>query len=232
MIERDIIKSKLKEFRVEEYVKNSLKGVGHSGTKIKRTPLGEKIIIDASRPGLVVGRKGQNIKKLTKDLKKSFNLENPEIEITEVEKIYLNAAVISEMIANSLERFGSQKFKGIGHKTMSEVMRAGALGIEILISGKIPGSRAKTWRFSQGYLKKSGQITNDEDGVQKAYASAKLKSGVVGIQVRMMLPDTQLSDSIKICDEIAPKVEEVKAPAKKKKAKKKTATKKKTTKKK
>ena len=101
------------------------------------------------------------------------------------------------------------------------------------LPGKIPGSRAKTWRFSQGYLKKSGQITNDEDGVQKAYSVAKLKSGVIGIQVRMMLPDTQLSDSIKIVDvmEVPKEIEAPKIKAKKK-AKKKKTSKKKTVKKK
>jgi len=202
MIERDIIRRKLKEFQVEEYVKGSLRGVGHSSTKIKRTPLGEKIIITASRPGLVVGRKGQNIKKLTKTLKKGFELENPEIEISEIEKIHLDANVVSEMIANSLEKFGTQKFKGVGHKTMNDVMNAGALGIEILISGKIPGARAKRWRFSQGYLKKSGDTAVSEDGVKKAYTYARLKKGVVGVQVRLMLPDTKLPDSIKITEQV------------------------------
>ena len=214
MIERDIIKEKIKEFQVEEYVKSHLSGVGHSSTKIKRTPLGEKIIITASRPGLVVGRKGQNIKKLTKSLKSSFNLENPEIEINEIKDIYLDASVISELIASSLEKYGTQRFKAVGHKTMSEVMNAGALGIEILISGKIPGSRAKVWRFTQGYLKKSGETA--VSGVKTSYSVAKLKTGVVGIQIRLMLPDTKLPDNIKIADikEEPPTIEEIKEESK------------------
>ena len=119
-----------------------------------RTPLGEKIIIYTSRPGLIVGRKGENIKKLTKNLKKKFDLENPQIEIAEVDKIMLDPQIVAERIASSLERFGSNRFKGIGHKTMEEVIQSGALGIEIVISGKIPGARAKSWRFYKGYLKK------------------------------------------------------------------------------
>jgi small subunit ribosomal protein S3 len=199
MIEREFVKQKIKEFQIEEFVAKNLSNVGHSHTKMVKTPLGEKIIVYASRPGLVVGREGQNIKRLTSLLKKKFDLENPQIEIAEVENINLDARIVAEKIASSLERFGTTKFKGIGHKVMTEVMRAGALGIEIIISGKVPSARAKRWRFYQGYLKKSGDISLI--GVDKAYATAKLKSGIIGIQVRIMPPQTKLPDDIQIVEE-------------------------------
>jgi small subunit ribosomal protein S3 len=178
-----------------------------------KTPLGEKIVIYASRPGLIVGRKGQNIKDLTKTLKKRFGLENPQIEISEVEDINLDANIVAERITDSLERFGSQKFKGIGHKTMESVMQAGALGIEILVSGKIPSSRAKSWRFYSGYLKKCGDISIV--GVDKAHAQAKLKTGVVGIKVSIMPPGTILPDKVELIEEKEEKIEEVKEEDKK-----------------
>ena len=137
MIERKFVAEQLKEFQIQEFVTNSLKNVGHSHTKLQRTPLGEKIIIFASRPGLVVGRKGENIKKLTSTLKKKFKLENPQIEISEVEAMFLDAQIVAEIIASTLERFGPQKFKGVGHKMMSDVMNAGALGVEIIISAQL-----------------------------------------------------------------------------------------------
>jgi len=208
MIERDFVKQKIKEFQIEEFVAKSLTNVGHSHTKMVRTPLGEKIIIYASRPGLVVGREGQNIKKLTEQLKKKFNLENPQIEIAEVENINLDVRIVAERIASSLERFGTTKFRGVGHKIMTEVMNAGALGIEILISGKVPSSRAKRWRFYSGYLKKCGDIALT--GVDKAYTIANLKSGIVGIQVRIMPPQTKLPDTIKLTEEIKEVIEEKK----------------------
>jgi len=225
MIERKFVKQKLREFQIEEFVSENLKGAGHSKTKIQRTPLGEKVIVHASRPGLVVGRKGQNIKELTKVLKKKFKSENPQIEISEVEDVNLDANIIAERIANSLERFGASKFKGIGHKVMADVMGAGALGIEIVISGKIPSSRAKAWRFYQGYLKKCGDISIE--GVNKAYAKAKLKVGIVGIKVKIMPPTVKLPDKIKLLDEIEETVEEVKEkkPEKEKKTKEKKAKK-------
>ena len=201
MIERKFIAEKVKEFQIQEYINESLKSVGQSHTKLQRTPLGEKIIIFASKPGLVVGRNGENIRKLTKNLKKEFGLENPQIEISEVEDINLDANIVAERIASSLERFGSSKFKGVGHKTMENVMESGALGVEILISGKIPGSRAKRWRFYQGYLKKCGDIALT--GVNTAYTSAQIKSGTVGIQVRIMPPDTVLPDKIVVRSELS-----------------------------
>ena len=222
MIERKFIAANIKEFQIQEYITQSLKNVGHSHTKLQRTPLGEKIIIFTSRPGLIVGKKGENIKKLTKTLKKKFKLENPQIEINEVENIFLDAQIVAERIASTLERFGSQRFKGVGHSLMQNVMQSGAYGIEILMSGKIPSSRAKRWRFYQGYLKKCGDIALT--GVRTAYASANLKTGKIGISVKIMPPDTVLPDKIKMYDEPVERVEEVKE-GKKTSKKKKTSRK-------
>lgn len=199
MIERKIIAQKIKEYEIQEYIEQSLSNVGHSRTRMIKTPLGEKIIIYASRPGLVVGRKGQNIKNLTKSLKARFKLENPQIEISEVENPSLDANIVAEKIVDSLEHFGLQKFKAIGHKAMSEVMGAGALGIEIIVSGKVPSDRAKSWRFYSGYLKKCGDIAII--GVRKAHHQAQLKTGVVGVKVSIMPPDTKLPDDIKLVPE-------------------------------
>lgn len=208
MIERKFVAQKMKEFQIEEYITQNLENVGHSHTKMVKTPLGEKIIIFASRPGLIVGRKGQNIKQLTKTLKKRFNLENPQIEISEVETPNLDAHIVAEKIVDALEKFGSEKFKAIGHKIMTEVMRAGALGIEIVVSGKVPSARAKSWRFYSGYLKKCGDVAIM--GVRRADAQAQLKTGIIGIKVKIMPPDIKLPDDIELTDAKETKVEEVK----------------------
>lgn len=208
MIERQIVAQKKKEYQIQEMIAKNVKGSGYSHTKLKRTPLGEKIIIYAARPGLIVGRKGQNITKLTKKLKNSFELENPQIEINEIENINLNAQVVAGKIAESLERFGTARFKGIMHKTMEEVMSAGALGIEIVISGKIPGARAKSWRVYSGYLKKCGDIAIT--GVDKANVRAVIKTGVVGVKVSIMPPDIKLPDNIQILEEKQEITEEIK----------------------
>ncbi|MBI2654677.1 30S ribosomal protein S3 [Candidatus Woesearchaeota archaeon] len=207
LIERKFVAQKIKEFQIQEYITQNLENVGHSHTKMVKTPLGEKIIIYASRPGLIVGRKGHNIKQLTRTLKKKFEMENPQIEISEVENPNLDASIVAEKIVDALEKFGSEKFKAIGHKIMTDVRKSDALGIEIVISGKVPSARAKSWRFYSGYLKKCGDIALS---VRKANAQAQLKTGIIGVKVSIMPPDIKLPDDIEIVEQRETKIEEIK----------------------
>ncbi len=211
MIERQFVGQNMKEYLIEDYIAKTLSNVGLSHTKLVKTPTGIKIIIYASRPGLIVGRKGANIKDLTATMKNKFKLENPQIEIAEVENINLDPQIVAEKIASTLERFGTQRFKGVAHKVLSDVMAAGARGIEVVISGKIPSARAKSWRFYAGYLKKCGDIAINY--VSKATSSVNLKTGTVGIKVKIMPPDIRLPDDIIIYDET--RVEEKAAEEKK-----------------
>lgn len=195
MIERQIVNQNMKEYLVKQYLAKELAKTGYSHTEIKRTPLGEKIIIYTTRPGLVVGRRGDNIKKLTLVLKDRFKMENPQIEIGEVQNPSLDASYVADRIVSTLERFGSNRFKSIGYKMLQEIMDAGALGAEVVLSGKVPSARARSWRFKTGYIKKSGDIALYY--VKKQCAQASLKSGIVGVKVAIMTPDIVLPDKIK-----------------------------------
>ena len=206
MIERKFVSESMKEFRIKEFVASHLSRVGLSDVKLQRTPLGEKIVVSASRPGLVVGRAGSNIQKLTRELKASFQLENPQIEIEEIKEINLDPNIVAESIASSMERFGTKQFKGAGYRALRNVMDAGALGVEILISGKVPSQRSKTWRFYEGYLKKCGDIAIT--GVNVAFKTAFLKTGAVGIKVSIMPGDTKLPDRIELLSQPQTLVEE------------------------
>src|SRR3989344_4171603 len=194
MIERKILASQLKSYLVDNYIRTSIKGSEYSHTDIIKTPLGDKVVIYSSRPGLIIGRKGANIKALTIELKERFGLNNPQIEIAEVQTPLMNARIVTERIVNAFERFGIARFKGIMHKVMTEVMGAGALGIEIRVSGKVPSSRAKTWKLLAGYMKKNGDVS--VSGVDRSTMQANLKSGIVGVQVRIMPKGLILPDRI------------------------------------
>ena len=228
MIERDFIQQKTKEYQIKKHLESKLKGVGISSIVLKKIPLGEKIIIQAARPSLIVGSKGANIRELTTHLKKNFGLENPQIEIAEVKDYFLDANIVASRIAGSLERFGSARFKSIGHRILENIMQAGALGVEVVLSGKIPGARARSWRFYQGYLKKCGDIAFS--GVNKAQETALLKTGIIGIRVSIMPPNVVLPDHVEILDEpiqvVVEEVKEEKKTTKKKTTKKKPAKKK------
>lgn len=202
MIEKKIIQAKLVEYKITEFVKKQSKDLAVKAVTFERNPVGERVTIYTSTPGLVIGREGSNIKKLTIDLKKEFKFENPQIKIGEVKEAYLSAPIVAKMIANDLARFGSQKFKLSGFKSLTRIMDAGAMGCEIKISGKLPSSRAKSWRFHKGYLKKTGYVSDFL--VDKGIESVTLKTGVVGIKVQIMLPGTPLPDKIVFKTEVAP----------------------------
>ncbi|MDD5253595.1 MAG: 30S ribosomal protein S3 [Candidatus Nanoarchaeia archaeon] len=208
MIERKFIARKVKVQEVENFVIQQLANSGNNRVEIKRTPLGEKIIIYTSRPGLIVGRKGENVKKLTQILKTKYQMENPQIEIGEIKIPYLDPNTVLDDMVSSLEKFGPKRFKFLGYETLKRIIGAGAIGAEIVIGGVgIPGARAKSWRFFSGYLKKSGDVSDSQ--VLKAQGRANLKRGCIGIKLSILPPDLKLPDKIKMIDLKEIHVEEI-----------------------
>ena len=199
MEERKAVKFKKEEFSVREFVKKRLGKGKISRIKIEYTPVGEKIIITTHKPGLVIGKKGERINELTSLLKKRFNLENPKIDIEEIKIPEIDAQTNADEIALSLERFGPLKFKAIAYRALQKIMNAGALGAEIRLNGKLPSSRAKPWRFAQGYLKKTGDSAKVVD---RAKARAETKPGTVGIKVSILSPYAVLKDKIEINEQV------------------------------
>ena len=205
MEERNTVKLKKEEFAIKEYIKKSLGKGKVSRVKIEYTPLGEKIIISTNKPGLIIGRGGEKIEELTTFLKKRFSLENPRIEIDEIIKPEFDAQIMADEIALGLERFGPIKFKVIAYRTLQKIIDAGALGVEIRLNGKLPGARARPWRFAQGYLKKTGDSAKVVD---KAQSKAQTKPGTVGVKVSILSPDAILKDKIQINDKLLNKLKE------------------------
>ncbi|MBU0761160.1 MAG: 30S ribosomal protein S3 [Nanoarchaeota archaeon] len=203
MEEKRFVAFKKDEFRVRDYIKNSLGKGKISDVSIEYTPVGEKIKVFTSRPGLVIGRKGEKIDELTRILKKRFNLDNPHIEIVEITQPVLDAQLVADDIALLLERRGSLKFKVIAYRTLQQIMKAGALGTEIVLSGKLPSDRARTWRFTQGYLKKTGDTAKV---VNRAQSQATTIAGVVGVKVAILRPEAELHDQIKIDEALRQKI--------------------------
>ena len=171
MIEKEIVAKNIREYLIQEYIAKELPKACYSKIELKKTPLGEKIIVYTSRPGLVVGKKGANIQKITETLKEKFKMENPQVEIAEIQNPNIDPKSVAERILSSFERFGPKRFKSIGYTSLQDIIDAGATGAEIIISGRgVPSQRAKSWRFKAGYLKKSGDIS--ENFVDKGYGIA------------------------------------------------------------
>ena len=216
MEEKNTVKFKKDEFKVRESIKEDIGKGKVSRVRIEYTPVGEKIIVSTHKPGLIIGRQGSKIEELTQMLKKEFKLENPHIEIDEIKQIEFDAQLIADDIALGLERFGPMKFKVLAYKALQRIMKAGALGCEIRVSGKVPSSRAKSWRFAQGYLKKTGDSSKV---VNRAQARAQTKPGTVGIKVSILPPNAVLKDRITVNEELLTKLrantEAAKKPVKK-----------------
>ncbi len=227
MEEKKFVSFKKDELRVKEYIKNVLGKGRISAVVIEYTPVGEKIKVSTSRPGLVIGRKGEKIDELTKVLKRRFKLDNPHIEIVEITQPLLDAQLVADEIAVVLERKGSLKFKVIAYKMLQQIIRSGALGVEITLAGKLPSDRARTWRFTHGYLKKTGDPAKIVD---RAQSQATTIAGVVGVSVAILRPDAVLSDQIKLDENTKQKIKisvtELGAPVEETKPKKKSSKKK------
>ena len=194
---------KKEELSIKEYVKLELGKGRISNVSIEYTPIGEKIIISTSKPGLVIGRQGEKIDMLTRTLKRRFKLDNPHIEIREIKEPKLDAQLVADDIALLLERRGSLKFKVIAYRMLQDIMRLGALGAEIVLAGKLPSDRAKSWRFSQGLMKKTGEPSKV---VNRAQSQAKTMAGVIGINVSILQSEAHIHDRIVIDDALKSKI--------------------------
>ncbi len=203
MEERKTVKFKKDEFEIREYIKKSLGKGKVSKVKISYTPVGEKIMVSTHKPGLVIGRKGEKIEGLTRVLKTKFKLENPHIEIDEIKNPEFDAQIMADEIASGLERMGPIKFKVLAYRALQRIKNAGALGVEIRLNGKLPSSRAKSWRFAYGYLKKTGHAAKVVD---KAQARAETKPGTVGVNVSILSPEAKLIDRIDVNAEMIAKM--------------------------
>ena len=201
-IERYFIKENVKEMLIDEYLEKELRRAGYGGIDIKKTPLGTKVTIFAASPGYVIGRGGRRIRELTRVLERQFGLENPQIEVEEIKNPYLNAKVQAVRLAQALER--GIHFRRAAYSAIRAIMRNGARGVEIRLSGKLTGERAKSVRFYQGYLAKVGNPA--ETLVSKGYAQAKLKLGVIGVKVSIMPPDAKLPDEIEVIEKVQEEV--------------------------
>src|SRR5437870_3896160 len=167
---------------------------GFGGLDIQRTPMGTRVTLLAERPGLVIGRKGSAIKSLTEAVDRQFKFDNPQIEVQEVSAPALNAQIMAEKLANALER--GWHFRRAGHSTVRRIMEAGAKGCLVVIAGKLTGQRHRTEKFKAGHIKYCGEPRNL--WMDRGFAAAKLKPGVIGVTVEIMDPRAKLPDEIEI----------------------------------
>ena len=189
MKEKQFIQKGARKVRLDEFLEEELEGAGYSHSDIVRTPTSTKVVIHAQRPGLVIGRGGSRINELTEDMEEAFDLENPQIEVNEIEDADGNAEIVAKSISDWLEKGGHAK--RVGYTYIRRMKEAGVIGAEVEITGKLSGNRGRTEKFSFGYVKRCGNTS--KNNVSSSYELARTKPGAIGVKVRIMdsLPEFQ-----------------------------------------
>ena len=182
--ERKFVAENIRRVLLKEYLMKEVSRAGFGGLDVQRTPMGTRVILTTERPGLVIGRRGQTIKNLTAVIEDRFGFENPQIEVQEVENASLNAQIMAEKLAFSLER--GWHFRRAGHSTVRRIMDAGARGCHIIVAGKLTGQRHRTEKFKEGYMIKTGNAC--KEFVDEATRHVLVKQGMLGVKVRIMKP--------------------------------------------
>jgi small subunit ribosomal protein S3 len=192
--DKRIIVENMRRVLLKEYLMRETRRAGFGGLDIQRTPMGTRVTLLSERPGLVIGRKGGAIKSLTDAVERQFRFDNPQIEVQEVANPSLNAQIMAEKLANALER--GWHFRRAGHSTVRRIMEAGGKGCLVIIAGKLTGQRHRTEKFKAGHIKYCGEPRNL--WMDRGFAIAKLKPGVIGVTVEIMNPLAKLPDEIEV----------------------------------
>ena len=198
--EQKFIHDGLQRSQIDEFFAEELGRAGYGGMEVAKTPMGTQIVLKAEKPGMVIGKGGENIRKVTAELEERFDLDDPQIDVQEVEDPDLNARIVADRLANALER--GWYFRKAGHTTLDRIMDAGALGAEIVLAGKVTGARSRVEKFNRGYIKHNGEPA--EEVVDHGQGVAVMKLGTIGVNVKIIPPGAELPDDFRIHDDMDP----------------------------
>jgi small subunit ribosomal protein S3 len=196
--EQQFIHDGIQRTKIDEFFHEELARAGYGGMDVAKTPMGTQIVLKAEKPGMVIGKGGKNIRKITSELESRFDLDDPQIDVQEVDEPDLNAQIVADRLANALER--GWYFRKAGHTTIDRIMDAGALGAEIVLSGKVTGARSRVEKFNRGYIKHNGEPA--EEIVDSGVGVAVMKLGTIGVQVKIIPPNAELPDDFEVYEDV------------------------------
>jgi small subunit ribosomal protein S3 len=190
-IERKFIEDSLIKLSISKYLSVELTRAGFSRIEIQKTPILTRITVYVLNPGRVIGRGGKTIDSITETIKSKFKVENPQINVMEVENKMLEPLLVAKSITDRLER--NMNARRIIQQSLREIIENGALGAEIIANGKLAakGARSKSIRKILGYIPKAGDVT---ELVREAHSTAHPKYGAIGVKVRIVPPGTVFPD--------------------------------------
>jgi small subunit ribosomal protein S3 len=183
MKERIFVQKAKDNIQLEEFIRRQFAQSKCGIIEVQYTPVVTRIIVHTTTPGLIIGSGGERIKETVELLKSKFKIENPQIDVQKISDPDIDPYIVSQSIAAAIET--GTNYKRLGNFYVQKIMEAGAVGCEIMISGKVSGQRSRRERFTAGYIKKCGYPS--EKDVDKAFALANPKLGNIGVLVKIML---------------------------------------------
>ncbi len=192
--ERKFLSENLRRVLLKEFIKKEIGRAGFGGIETQRTPLGTRVTIYTEKPGVVIGKGGAVVKRITNIIEQKFKFDNPQIAVEEIKNPALNPHLMAQKLAEALER--GWNFRRAGHSIADRIMNAGARGCQVIISGKLTGERHKSAKFTAGHIKYCGEPA--ELYMQEGYAVALTKPGIIGVKVKIMPSDIKLPDDVSI----------------------------------
>ena len=178
---KNVIKDNYNMMLLNDFLREEIKESGFHRVEVSKTPSGTKIVLHVTRPGIVIGRKGAGIKKLTEKVESDFGFKNPQISVEEVTKAELSPSVMCNRMAAHIER--GTAFRRATMWTLNQIMEAGAMGVQIIVSGKLRGDRSAFEKHTQGILPRAGNYAKDL--VSEDITHTKTPMGLIGIKIRI-----------------------------------------------
>merc|ERR1712170_266962 len=159
---------------------------GYSGVEVRVTPTRTEIIIMATRTQNVLGEKGRRIRELTSVVQKRFNFPEGTVELYAEKVATRGLCAIAQAESLRYKLIGNLAVRRACHGVLRFIMESGAKGAEVTVSGKLRGQRAKSQKFADGYMIKTGHAF--EEYVDTAVRHVLMRQGVLGVKVAIMLP--------------------------------------------
>ncbi|MDA7942309.1 MAG: 30S ribosomal protein S3 [Nitrosopumilus sp.] len=206
---RKMIQDKFREMRMHDYLRETVKDAGYSHSETTKTPMGTKVALHVTRPGLVIGRKGSGIRAITETLGTEYELKNPQITVKEIQTPELSPSVMCNRMASHIER--GTAFRRATMWTLKQVMENGALGVQITISGKLRGDRSAFEKHTAGILPRAGH--HADQIVEEDIAHVQTPMGLIGVRIRIAKKDRVVKEFDLSGGPAAPKAAPAEAPA-------------------
>ncbi|RIY38477.1 30S ribosomal protein S3 [Psittacicella gerlachiana] len=175
---KDFSKTLENDFKIREFLNKELANAAVSRIVIERPANAIKLNIHSARPGIIIGKGGEDIEKLRKQVLALSGVKNCQINIVEVKQADLDAKLVAESIAQQLER--RVMFRRAAKRAIQTAMNQGAIGIKVQVSGRLGGAEiARAEWFREGRV----PLQTLRADIDYATARANTTYGVIGVKV-------------------------------------------------